>query len=148
MKLEKFLNSAFGNSNAFEAAQALKMAAAQMQKEGINPADVLAPKGGAGTRAELTEAREIAIKWYRRSCELEQELEAYQHLYRSECRLSKSHRDKADMYHRKAVKAEMDCLQYEREAREAKIALVKLRVFNTIVYGSMLVACSWYFILR
>lgn len=138
MKLEKFLNSAFGNSNAFEAAQALKMAAAQMQKEGINPADVLAPKGGAGTRAELTEAREIAIKWYRRSCELEQELEAYQHLYRSESRLNKSHRDKADTYHRKAVKAEMDCLEYERMANQAKQAVVKLRICNVMLCTAIL----------
>lgn len=128
MKLEKFLNSAFGNSNAFEAAQALKMAAAQMQKEGINPADVLAPKGGAGTRAELTEAREIAIKWYRRSCELEQELEAYQHLYRSESRLNKSHRDKA----------EMDCLEYERMANQAKQAVVKLRICNVMLCTAIL----------
>ncbi|EBW2292195.1 hypothetical protein DFV88_24745 [Salmonella enterica subsp. enterica serovar Newport] len=93
-KIAKFIKSALNNSSANEAAQALKMAAATMQKEGINPADFLQEKGadsdnsavaslkatvdrlereleaakrstGGANAAELREAKELAIKWHR-----------------------------------------------------------------------------------
>ncbi|EDX4100288.1 hypothetical protein B9R80_002424 [Salmonella enterica] len=51
-KIAKFIKSALNNSSANEAAQALKMAAATMQKEGINPAEFLQEKG-ADNSAEV-----------------------------------------------------------------------------------------------
>ncbi|EDI2893910.1 hypothetical protein CDG24_25285, partial [Salmonella enterica subsp. enterica serovar Newport] len=94
-KIAKFIKSALNNSSANEAAQALKMAAATMQKEGVNPAEFLQEKGatadnsarinslqatidrlerelnaakratGGADVAELREAKELAIKWHR-----------------------------------------------------------------------------------
>ncbi|EOG8337655.1 hypothetical protein ACLIX5_004453 [Salmonella enterica subsp. enterica serovar Bredeney] len=94
-KIAKFIKSALNNSSANEAAQALKMAAATMQKEGVNPAEFLQEKGatadnsarinslqatidrlerelnaakrttGGANVAELREAKELAIKWHR-----------------------------------------------------------------------------------
>ncbi|EKR4225032.1 hypothetical protein P8G24_004703 [Salmonella enterica] len=93
-KIAKFIKSALNNSSANEAAQALKMAAATMQKEGINPADLLQEKGAntddsavialkatvdrlqreleaskhtsnTVNAKELREAKELAIKWHR-----------------------------------------------------------------------------------
>lgn len=93
-KIAKFIKSALNNSSANEAAQALKMAAATMQKEGVNPAEFLQEKGadsdngavaslkatvdrlereleaakrstGSANTAELREAKELAIKWHR-----------------------------------------------------------------------------------
>ncbi|HAV9873795.1 TPA: hypothetical protein JLH60_004771 [Escherichia coli] len=93
-KIAKFIKSALNNSSANEAAQALKMAAATMQKEGLNPAEFLQEKGadsdssavnslkatvdrlqreleaakrttGGANVAELREAKELAIKWHR-----------------------------------------------------------------------------------
>lgn len=60
-KIVKFIRSALNNSSANEAAQALKMAAATMQKEGINPASLLQEKGIDHT-AELEILRsEVAL---------------------------------------------------------------------------------------
>ncbi|EDR9150304.1 hypothetical protein BSY48_004412 [Salmonella enterica subsp. enterica serovar Agbeni] len=52
-KIAKFIKSALNNSSANEAAQALKMAAVTMQKDGINPADFLQEKGETSNAAEL-----------------------------------------------------------------------------------------------
>lgn len=57
-KLAKFLQSALNNSNANEAAQALKLAAATMQSEGVNPSDYLEQKGQNTHQAELLILRE------------------------------------------------------------------------------------------
>ena len=54
-KIAKFISSALNNSSANEAAQALKMAAATMQKEGLNPAEFLQRKGDGASDAALIE---------------------------------------------------------------------------------------------
>ncbi|BDH45140.1 hypothetical protein TUM12370_11840 [Salmonella enterica subsp. enterica serovar Choleraesuis] len=101
-KVSKLIRSALNNSSASEAAQALKMAAGVMQREGINPSQVLQAIGGEGDELlrlkgmvarltaeneklrtqesgnhnypqELREAKEIAIKWNRRAEQLELE---------------------------------------------------------------------------
>ncbi|EHX9243999.1 hypothetical protein K3712_000529 [Escherichia coli] len=101
-KIAKFIASALNNSSANEAAQALKMAASAMQKEGVNPSDLLMSKDGdyctleelreANGRVqralerirelenqsktnELREAKQVAIKWHKAFEEKEQELE-------------------------------------------------------------------------
>lgn len=78
-KIAKLIRSALNNSSANEAAQALKIAAATMQKEGINPADFLQEKGEQqperpDNSAELREAKELAIKWHRVAQAQEQQL--------------------------------------------------------------------------
>ena len=78
-KIAKLIRSALNNSSANEAAQALKIAAATMQKEGINPAEFLQEKGAEQPQrpdqsAELREAKELAIKWHRIAQEKDGEL--------------------------------------------------------------------------
>lgn len=58
LKIQKFLKSALYNSNANEAAQALKLAASTMQSEGLNPADFLEQKGETSHYAELRDLRD------------------------------------------------------------------------------------------
>jgi len=69
-KLRKLISSALNNSNANEAAQALKVAASLMQSEGINPSSVLQDKVSQDyfnsiNNKQLREAEELAIKWRR-----------------------------------------------------------------------------------
>ncbi|MDZ7324728.1 hypothetical protein N4G41_24155 [Kosakonia sacchari] len=52
-KINKLISSALNNSSANEAAQALKMAASSMQKEGLNPKDFLASKDERNAELEL-----------------------------------------------------------------------------------------------
>ncbi|MRT04376.1 hypothetical protein [Ewingella americana] len=54
-KIAKFINSALNNSNANEAAQALKLAASTMQKEGVNPNSFLQHKGAANDSEKLSD---------------------------------------------------------------------------------------------
>ncbi|EEO8179076.1 hypothetical protein G7D34_003707 [Salmonella enterica] len=74
-KIAKFIKSALNNSSANEAAQALKMAAATMQKEGLNPAEFLQEKG-VDNSAELEEAINHAAYYESEWLKLKIELEA------------------------------------------------------------------------
>lgn len=61
-KLNKFMQMAFNNANANEAAQALKMMAAAMQEQGINPASLLQMKSDSTSSALIDELRrELSI---------------------------------------------------------------------------------------
>ncbi|ECW3055627.1 DUF2786 domain-containing protein [Salmonella enterica] len=78
-KIAKLIRSALNNSSANEAAQALKIAASTMQKEGINPAEFLQEKGAEQPQqpdqsAELREAKELAIKWHKVAQSQEEQL--------------------------------------------------------------------------
>ncbi|EBA3920946.1 hypothetical protein EE88_21695 [Salmonella enterica] len=63
-KIAKFIKSALNNSSANEAAQALKMAAATMQKEGLNPAEFLQEKGEAND-SEQVKALNGLLSWWK-----------------------------------------------------------------------------------
>ncbi|QEM90721.1 hypothetical protein FEI17_08710 [Kosakonia radicincitans] len=56
-KIKKMIGSALNNSSAYEAAQALRTAAAAMQKEGLNPKAFLVHKEEAQHGAELAALR-------------------------------------------------------------------------------------------
>ncbi|WP_318366407.1 hypothetical protein [Enterobacter sp.] len=61
-KLNKFMQMAFNNANANEAAQALKMMAAAMQEQGVNPASLLQMKSDPASSALIDELRrELSI---------------------------------------------------------------------------------------
>ncbi|EIM6622202.1 hypothetical protein LNT71_004091 [Salmonella enterica] len=83
-KIAKLIRSALNNSSANEAAQALKMAAATMQKEGVNPSDLLQEKGANGDDSAalakalkaLDDASDRYIKLHSEKCELERQLKA------------------------------------------------------------------------
>lgn len=61
-KLNKFMQMAFNNSNANEAAQALKMLAAAMQEQGVNPSSLLQLKIDSASSALVAELRrELSI---------------------------------------------------------------------------------------
>lgn len=79
-KIAKFISSALNNSSANEAAQALKMAAVTMQKEGVNPAELLQHKGDdnradmEALKAQLAESDQ-ALKTLRiKAIQLEKDL--------------------------------------------------------------------------
>lgn len=69
-KLLKLLNLALNNSNPAEASQALKMAAALLQKEGLNPKDYI-QKTGSNTHSELIEAQRKIEEWRKKYVVLE-----------------------------------------------------------------------------
>ncbi|MGU9869936.1 hypothetical protein [Kluyvera ascorbata] len=56
-KLNKFMQMAFNNSSANEAAQALKMLASVMQEQGVNPASLLQIKNDSASGELLAELR-------------------------------------------------------------------------------------------
>lgn len=56
-KLNKFMQMAFNNSSANEAAQALKMLASAMQEQGVNPASLLQIKNDSASGELLAELR-------------------------------------------------------------------------------------------
>ncbi|EJD6109412.1 hypothetical protein [Morganella morganii] len=61
-KLNKFMQVAFNNSSANEAAQALKMLAGAMQEQGVNPASLLQIKSDSASSELLAELRrELSI---------------------------------------------------------------------------------------
>ena len=56
-KLNKFMQMAFNNSSANEAAQALKMLASVMQEHGVNPASLLQIKSDSASNSLVAELR-------------------------------------------------------------------------------------------
>lgn len=64
--VDSLLAKAMNNSSPAEAAQALKMAASVMQREGINPKDILSVKGDASPE-ELREVKRVALYWYKKA---------------------------------------------------------------------------------
>ncbi|WP_039058728.1 hypothetical protein [Enterobacter sp. Bisph1] len=79
-KIKKLIGKALNNSSANEAAQALKMAAATMQSEGVNPNAFLVSKGTADERAvleaEYAELKRAFDQQRRKNAQLENALKA------------------------------------------------------------------------
>lgn len=79
-KIKKILSKALNNSSANEAAQALKMAAAAMQSEGVNPNLFLTSKAAGQARetleAEYAELERALAKERSKSSQLESALKA------------------------------------------------------------------------
>ena len=77
-KIDKFIASTLHNSSANEAAQALKMAASHMQKEGVNPAEFLQYKGTpndiTALENELADYKNRLHVWLNKAESLETEL--------------------------------------------------------------------------
>lgn len=78
--VDSLLAKAMNNSSAPEAAQALKMAASVMQKEGINPKDILSVKGEASTD-DIREVKKVAIHWCRKAKEWQDQAHTFKTLY-------------------------------------------------------------------
>lgn len=115
-KIAKFISSALNNSSANEAAQALKMAASYMQKEGINPADFLSFKGGASANsAEVNKLKSEINTLHEALAEARKDIKAG--VKSVELREAK---ETAIHWHNKAKQLESESVEYAQSAVEAQ----------------------------
>lgn len=120
-KIAKYIKLALHNSSAAEAATALKMAAAQMSKEGVNPAEYLSEKGGSDYSAEVErlKADVTRLNGVISNCDKEiMNLRAQ--LKQAESKATGNHTASTRALQRQIEDLEDQALTYRRELREAK----------------------------
>lgn len=113
-KVAKFIASALNNSSANEAAQALKMAAHQMQKEQLNPADFLQAKGAGADTSKLESKIE----------EMQEEIDHWHGMWKeSQADLKAAQAAKGSVDRSELTEARSLAVKYARELEAAQKAL-------------------------
>lgn len=111
------------NSSANEAAQALKMAAARMQSEGVNPASLLQLKGSSDNSDLLKRIDEWSSAFHSTNDKLQRALAEIENLKRREASASSKGANDSEL---RKVRADLSTAQYAlREAKEAAVKWYK-----------------------
>lgn len=124
-KIAKYIKLALHNSSAAEAATALKMAAAAMTKEGVNPADYLQEKGGSDDSARVQALEDKIASLNRSISSKDQEITSLRAQLKQAQSSNGNSTASTRALQRQIEDLEDQALLFRRELREAKELAIK-----------------------